>query len=126
MNLGYRFLKTLLKEKNEDLTSLGKLLGVTPQAVHSWVKNKTIPNKRVLQISEIFNLTDKEFDQLLGNEPLEFCFRTKEGKELNSSEVSDAIKVRAETIYERFFTEDHKNHKIIRTIRTIRLANPLR
>jgi transcriptional regulator with XRE-family HTH domain len=47
------------------LTEIGKSLEVTPQTVNEWVKsNKSIPKKRLNELSEIFNLPPGYFNKL--------------------------------------------------------------
>jgi hypothetical protein len=108
MKLGFSFLEELLTRNNQNLSDLSEILAITPQAIQGWKSAAKIPTKRASQIVDHFKLGSVEIDQLLGITPLKVEFRTRRGEHLNDINVSESIKVRTQTVFERFFDTDQK------------------
>ncbi len=107
---GFEFLASLIEKRGESINSLAIKLGVTPQAMNNWRVSNEIPTKRVSQLADMFQLTSREIELLLSLDPLNFEYRTKAGADLSGSRVSEYIRVRTETIYERFFSDNDHDH----------------
>lgn len=106
MSKAFSHLEALLTKNEYSHTRLAEALGITPQAIQSWKSLDHIPPKRVSQIVDAFALKSTDVDILLGNDPLEICFRTKNGEEITQERVPEEVSVRAETLFERFFHID--------------------
>ena len=92
-------LSNLLKQSGMSQKDLADRLGIKNSAISQWTK---IPHNRISQMTEIFDLTSDDIDILLGNQPLEFHYRTKNRKEFYKHTVSEDVKRRTEFIYEIF------------------------
>ena len=106
MKLGYEFLEEYLKSKKILIQDFCDQLNITRQALTTWKTKGVVPARRVSQIVGMFDLSSQELDRLLGNQPLHFSFRTREGQGVSDKDVSEKIKNRTEVIFERFFDQE--------------------
>lgn len=92
-------LNELLEQSKMDQKDLAVKLGISNSAISQWTK---IPHNRISQMIDIFNINGDTVDILLGNQPLDFHYRTANRQELYKHSVSETIKQRTEFIYEMF------------------------
>jgi len=63
--IGLTYIRNLY---NESLDDIGKILGVSKQSVHQWEMGlRPIPDERLKQLGEIFNLKEQYFNKELTN-----------------------------------------------------------
>lgn len=96
-------LAELLKKLNFKNKDLAEKLNISPSVITKWLSEKEkIPHARVSQIADLCGLGADEIDILLGNEPLEFNYRTRNHREFDKCNVSEEVRLRTDFVYEAF------------------------
>lgn len=106
VNIG--FLTKKIEEQFEGVDAFAKAIGLTKQAVYSWLRNETTPDaSRMFDIVDALSLSEPEIDHLMGVPTTQIAFRTK-----GLSEPEPDVKSRSISLAETFFKIDGSSYVV--------------
>lgn len=119
MKLGFKYLESLIEDKEIKQNELSDNLGITPQNLTKWRETNNIPPRHVSGIAAFFNLNSIQIDLLMGLRPLEFQFRTKGGVEFLSQNAPQPLNARVQFIHEKCIEPlaQKANHELLQVFK---------
>jgi hypothetical protein len=102
------FLNQKIEEQFKGVDAFAKAIGLTKQAVYSWLRSETMPDEsRVFDIVEALSLSEVDIDTLMGIPTTHVAFRTK-----GLAEPEPDVKGRSISLAETFFKIDGSSYVV--------------